>query len=73
MKKVQRILAILVIVIIVALYLTAFIASFFAKPQAGTLFNIAITGTVFFPLLVYVYMWTGKWLKGRGVDKEKDE
>ena len=70
MKNIKRILAVAMVVILIAMYIWAFVASFLAKPNAGGIFNAAIFCTVFFPILLYVYMWTAKWLKGRGVDKD---
>lgn len=71
MKNIKRVLAIGMIVVLVAMYIWAFIASFMTGPNAKGIFNAAIFCTVFFPILLYVYMWTAKWLKGRGVDKGK--
>ena len=48
------------------------ILAFMSKPGAGEIFNAAIFCTVFFPVLIYIYMWTAKWLKGRGTDKKED-
>lgn len=69
MKNIKRVLAIGMIIVLVAMYIWAFIASFMTSPNAKGIFNAAIFCTVFFPVLLYVYMWTAKWLKGRGTDK----
>ncbi len=71
MKNIKRILAIGLIVILVGLYIWSFIAAFFARPEANDMFMASVFCTVFFPILIYIYMWTAKWLKGRGVDKDK--
>lgn len=71
MKNIKRVLAIVMIIVLVAMYIWAFIASFMTGPNAKGIFNAAIFCTVFFPILLYVYMWTAKWLEGRGVDKGK--
>ncbi len=72
MKNIKRVLAIGMIIVLVAMYIWAFIASMMTGPKAKGIFNAAIFCTVFFPILLYVYMWTAKWLKGRGVDKKAD-
>lgn len=73
MKNVKRVLAIAVVILLVGLYIWSAIAAFMAKPGAGQIFNAAIFCTFFFPILLYVYMFTAKWLKGRGVNKEPQE
>lgn len=73
MKNIKKVLAIGMVVVLVAMYIWAFIASFQTGPESKGIFNAAIFCTVFFPILLYVYMWTAKWLKGRGVDKEKEK
>ncbi len=73
MKNIKRILAVAVVVILLAMYIWAFVAALLAKPGAGNVFNAAIFCTVFFPVLLYIYMWTAKWLKGRGVDKKNTD
>lgn len=72
MKNIKRILAIGMVLLLLAMYVWAFVAAFTARPEAGGMFNAAIFCTVFFPVLLYIYMWTAKWLKGRGADKNKD-
>ncbi len=69
MKNIKRVLAIGMVIVLAAMYIWALVASFSTRPEAKGVFNAAIFCTVFFPILLYVYMWTAKWLKGRGVDK----
>jgi hypothetical protein len=73
MKNIKKILAIFMVIFLLALYVWAFVAALFARPEAGGVFNAAIFASVFFPVLLYIYMWTAKWLKGRGVDKNNIE
>ncbi len=73
MKNIKRVLAIGMVIILVGLYIWALAASFMAKPEAAGVFNAAIFCSVFFPVLLYVYIYTAKWLKGRGYDKKKSE
>lgn len=73
MKKIKRILAIAIVIALLAMYVWAFAAALLAKPEAGGVFNAAIFCTVFFPVLLYIYMWTAKWLRGRGVDRKSDD
>lgn len=69
MKNIKKVLAIGMVIVLVAMYIWAFIAAFQTGSDARGVFNAAIFCTVFFPILLYVYMWTAKWLKGRGTDK----
>lgn len=73
MKNIKRVLAIGMVIVLAAMYIWALIASFSTRPEAKGVFNAAIFCTVFFPILLYVYMWTAKWLKGRGVDKDRPD
>lgn len=73
MKNIKRVLAIGMVIVLVGLYIWAFVAAFMKGPNAKGVFNAAIFCTVFFPILLYVYMWTAKWLRGRGVDKDRDK
>lgn len=72
MKNIKKVLAIGMVIVLAAMYIWAFVAALSTRPEAKGMFNAAIFCTVFFPILLYVYMWTAKWLKGRGTDKSKD-
>ncbi len=72
MKNLKKILAIALVVLLVGLYIWSLVAAVFARPEANDMFTAAVFCTVFFPILLYIYMWTAKWLKGKGVDKDID-
>ena len=73
MKNLKKVLAIGMVIVLLSMYIWAFVSAFFAKPESGEVFTAAIFCTVFFPILLYIYMWTAKWLRGRGVDKKEEE
>lgn len=52
--KAQRILAIIGIVVLVALYITALVASFFNSPVAQGILYTALFCTFFIPILIYL-------------------
>lgn len=74
-KLFKRIFAILLIVILVGLYVVAFIAALLSKPESTGLFNAALASTVILPTLIYVYMWFANVLKKSSNSKniEKQE
>lgn len=70
MKKGKQILAIIGIVLLVALYLTAFVLALVKNPNATRWFNVAIYSTIIIPIFLWLMIWVAKLLKGKGVDKK---
>lgn len=60
MKKMKRILAILIVVILVALYAATLVFSLIDSPWAFSMFKACIGMTVILPCLLYIYMWIYK-------------
>ena len=56
MKNVKRILAIICILILVGLYVTAFVMSFLDRSASMTLFKGCIALTIFIPVVAYLYI-----------------
>lgn len=56
-KKSQRIAALGCVILIVAVYLTALVASFFSSDLSKTITKIALGATVVLPLLAWLYIW----------------
>lgn len=73
MDKIKRVLAILMVIALLGMYLWSFIAAFFARPEAGSMFMASVLTTIFFPILLFIYMETAKYLKGRGVENNTIE
>lgn len=60
MKKMKRILALIIVVILVALYAATLIFSLIDSPWAFSMFKACIGMTVILPCLLYIYMWIYK-------------
>lgn len=70
-QKIKRILALLAVIIIALLYLTTLVLSFFRSEQSGELLMVSIVATVVIPVLLYIYLWLFRLLKGDEEEKEK--
>ncbi len=56
-SKSQRVVALSCVILIVAVYLTALVASFFSSDLGKTIAKIALGATVVLPLLAWLYIW----------------
>ena len=56
-QKTKRILALLAVILILLLYLTTLVLSFFRSERAGELLMISLVATVVIPVLLYLYLW----------------
>ncbi len=56
-QKTKRILALLAVILILLLYLTTLVLSFFKSKRAGELLMISLVATVVIPVLLYLYLW----------------
>lgn len=70
---VKRIAAIIAIILLLALYIVTLIAAIFSKPEAPSLFVACAWATIIIPIMLYVFLMTTRFLKGRGVDQEASE
>ena len=70
MKKTKRILAIICIIILVGLYVAAFVTSLFDKSASMTLFKGCIALTIFVPGVAYIYICLHRYAMTRS--KRKD-
>lgn len=68
MKNTRRIMAIIGIIILVALYLLTFIFALIDTPWASKLFTASAFATVLVPLILWIYLWIAKVLS-----KDSDE
>lgn len=71
MKKIKQILAILVIVILVALYLSTLIFALLDSENAANLFKASIYSTIVLPTLLWIYTAVYRWTRKHNND-EKD-
>ena len=70
MKKVKQVLAILMVILLLSLYVWSFVAALMAKTEeAGRIFWAAIFSTIFFPILLHVFIWVAGLVKGKGVEE----
>ena len=60
MKKMKRLLALITVVILVALYAAALIFALIDSPWAFSVFKACIGMTVVLPCLLYIYLWIYK-------------
>lgn len=73
MKKIKRISAIVMVILLLSLYVWSFVAALLARPEANRMFWAAVFTTIFLPILLYIFIWTAEFLRGRGVDKTGDK
>jgi len=62
----KRIVALIGIILLLAVYLVTFVAAFFAKMDGGRVFRICLMFTVAIPMLTFLFMW----MFGRGTGKK---
>ncbi len=55
MKKTKRILAIIGVILLVAMYLSTLIFAFFDRTASMNLFKASIAMTILIPVLIYAY------------------
>lgn len=63
MKKFKQILAIIGIVALVGLYLTAFILAIFGNENSTKLFNASIYATIVIPIFIWIMIWVADLIK----------
>lgn len=72
MNSLKRVGALIVVFLLVSLYLTTIVLAFIDGEQAQMLFKGCIIATIGLPILLYAYILMFRFLKGRGVDEEKN-
>ncbi len=71
MKKVKQIMALAGIILLLALYVIAFVLAFTAHDeQSFRAFIVAIIATVIVPVLIWAYSFIYKLLKDRSSDEQ---
>lgn len=70
-SKGQRILAIIGVVLLVALYVVTLISAIFTTPATKGLFMACIFSTVAVPIMLYAYMMVYRMLKRRAEEEKK--
>ena len=57
LKKIKRMLAFTVIILLLGLYAATLITSFMASPAANALFIASLVCTGFIPVAIYIFIW----------------
>lgn len=65
MKKLKRILALLVVILLVSLYGVTFFASLTASPNQNQLFMASLFCTAVIPIMIFAYTLVYRIVKGR--------
>ena len=73
MKKMNRLLALITVVILVALYAAALIFALIDSPWAFSVFKACIGMTVVLPCLLYIYLWIYKVLNKESHNETSSE
>lgn len=53
----KRIVALVAVVLLVALYVVTFCVAVFAPVESGNIFAVCLMGTIAIPLLAWIYIW----------------
>lgn len=64
-RRLKQIMAIIGLVLIVVLYVWAFVSAIMARPEANATFMAAIICTAVVPILLYVMTWLARVFSGR--------
>lgn len=72
-KKSVRILAIIGIVLLVALYASTLVFALLNSPRAFEMLMASIFGTILIPTLIYVYQMMYRVLSGKGAKKNNEK
>ena len=73
MKKMKRLLALITVVILVALYAADLIFALIDSPWAFSVFKACIGMTVVLPCLLYIYLWIYKVLNKESHNETSSE
>ncbi len=68
--KLKRILAIIAIVLLLMMYVSAFVLAIMNHPDSGKLLMAAIVCTVFVPVLIHLFLMMNNVRKGKGLYDE---
>ena len=63
MKKLQRILALIGVILLAGLYLITLVSAIFATPYSAGLFKACLFSTVFIPIMIYAILLIYRVLK----------
>jgi hypothetical protein len=73
MKKLKQITAIVVVIILIALYVITLLTAIFDPTETRSWFRASIFATVVVPVLLWAYMMIFKLIRGNDEDKDEGE
>ncbi|MGI6017478.1 MAG: hypothetical protein ACOX8M_01510 [Marvinbryantia sp.] len=71
MKKLKRILALIGVILLAALYLCTLIFALIDSPWAYDLFKVSVGATILVPVVLYAMILTAKLLKNKDTEQDK--
>ena len=72
MKSIKRILAVIALILIAAMYVVTLILAFSRSEASGRWFIASLACTFLFPALLYIYLWSYK-VVTRDHEKKSDD
>ena len=72
MKKIKQIFAIILIILLTALYVSTLIFAITDNPHRMHMFAVSIAATIILPVLLYVYTMICRVASGRGTEVSQD-
>ena len=69
----KRILAIICIVILVALYGVTLVAAIIGNPASSEIFMAAVAANIILPVMMWIYLQTAKYFKRKGEKIREEE
>ena len=72
MKKLKRILALIGVILLAALYVSTLVFALMDSPAAGGMFRASVAATILVPVLLYAYILVARLLKGRGSEPDAE-
>ena len=68
--EIKRILAIAGVILLVLLYVSAFVLALMNHPDSGRMLMAAVVSTVFIPVLIHLFLMMNNVRKGKGLYDE---
>ena len=72
MKNIKQVFAILLIILLIALYVSTLIFAITDNPHRMHMFAVSIAATIILPVLLYVYTMICRVASGRGTEVSQD-
>lgn len=73
MQKAKKVLAIIGVIILVALYITTLVSAILATPATKDFFVASLLATIMIPILLYVYLLIYRLITGKTDNEEAEQ